>query len=263
MVNLLEARNQKWPYLQWVARGILILAVIWPLFFFKVFYDLAALQFSPNEWWHIIETILLIVPLGIVILAWLKPIPGGILSTIIAPASFLWALSLVIAKGFDNSYIWPAGIQSILLITGGIAAIVAEQQKRRDDRISQGNLRKTTYRWLAWLSLIFLVLAAIILILILIWNFGDLGGSIFIGLCLAAIVIAWIWPLPGGIILTLGTPPGVYSIIYISVMNSDPRFAPPLWWQVVFFNPLSLAGMVLFTGGILSLIWGWQRSRNK
>jgi hypothetical protein len=239
----------------------LIIAAIWPVFFFGVFYDLARLHFLPNEWWHVVETYFLIFPLLIAAAVWFKPIPASVVGFIVAPASFLWALSLVIAKHFDFNYLWPPFGQSLLLIAGGVLSIVGEQIRRRNLHPAVIKSGTAGYRWLAWLSRSFLILGAIALVSSLIWHDANSARTIFVAICLFVVVLAWILPAIGGIILTVGGPIGAYTLLSRESMSMPPNAPPTIWWMEVFFEPLSLLGMLLAITGILSFIWGWLRPR--
>lgn len=257
----MDNRVSNYPQIRWSGRIILIIAAIWPVFFFGIFYDLARLHFLPNEWWHVVETIFLVLPLPIAALAWFRPIPASIAGIVLAPASFLWALSLVIAKGYDYNYLWPPFGQSLLLIAGGLLSIIGEQIRRRNLRSTIIKAGSARYLWLGWLSRSFLILGAIALIAALIWRDANSARTIFVGICLIVVVLAWILPAIGGIILTVGVPIAVYTLISHELMTRSSRLGPLLWWQIIFFQPLSLLGMLLAITGILTLIWGWLRPR--
>ena len=125
------------------------------------------------------------------------------------------------------------------------------------------------FRWFVWLPRIFLVLATIMLVIPLIlaknWDYG--GGSrvlalLFIAFSLLGVIIAWRFPLIGGIVLTVWVPIGSYFVITDYLNNRSDRLGPLIWWTL-FQRYLSIAGIILIIGGILSIIWGVYSAKRR
>jgi hypothetical protein len=97
------------------------------------------------------------------------------------------------------------------------------------------------------------------------WDYG--GGSrvlalLFIAFSLLGVIIAWRFPLIGGIVLTVWVPIGSYFVITDYLNNRSDRLGPLIWWTL-FQRYLSIAGIILIIGGILSIIWGVYSAKRR
>jgi hypothetical protein len=238
-------------WFRWLARGFLLMS----LFVIPFFYLLSI------HWNYVCgdDTNLFLFIVIVVIVAWRKPVSGGI-ATAIVGILFIGPL-LYFRATIDYwtfSYGLPELVQCLLLLVGGILSVMWGRTLPSNGQKVAGVSTTGSYRhsWFRWLPRGFLLIVAFMPLLVegawwypgskILWVVGDIYD---ISSLLMIAVIAWVAPIVGGII-AIGT---VATMIFSYLMDFIP---PSQFWA-------SIEWLLLVIGGILSIIWGVMRWRWK